>query len=87
MSFLRHILPATKSDIDHIMSKANEALLEFKAQIAKVKEEVLNKLTELETQLADQDLPDDAKATLAEAKALVQAVDDRIPDAPPPPTV
>lgn len=61
-------------------------LVALKTQLTKVGNEVLGKLAELETALANQgNATPEVEAALAALKTSVQAVDDLIPDAPTPP--
>lgn len=59
---------------------ANLAILD--ATLTKAKSEILNRITELETSLADVDIPMEAQDALAALAATATSLDDIIPDAP-----
>lgn len=80
----------TKHDLremeQRIMAKVSElkAMIDgVKAQVVKAKDEITDKIAKLEAALGDAELPPEAVTALEELKAVVQTVDDIVPDAPP----
>lgn len=66
--------------------KLNElatALTGLSAQFNKATAEIVAKISDLETALADTDIPDEATVMIEELKAQAKALDDIVPDAPP----
>lgn len=57
----------------------------IKDQVTKAKEEILKRIADLETALANVELPAEAETALNALKSAVQEVDDINPDVPPPP--
>lgn len=86
----------TQRDIDYavnvlklfIMAKVsglNTSLTEIKANLTEGTDEILAKITKLEEQLGnmDQDIPEDATATLEEIKSMASRLASVVPNAPP----
>jgi hypothetical protein len=70
------------------MSKLSELANKLGAldeQLTKAKDEILAKLDELQTALADMDIPADAQAILDNLGTLAQTLDDIVPDPAPAP--
>lgn len=90
-SWWSRYVPATLSDLDgleeRIMMKVSEIQAQLDAvgaQLTKAKDEILAKIAALEAALGDADVPAEAEAALEALKAQAQALDDIVPDAPPP---
>lgn len=91
--FLRHLLPASKSDIDEledlIMAKAEEsvaALTALKDQLTKANGEIQKKIQDLVDAAANADVPQAVVDAIEALKPAAQTLDDIVPDAPTPPT-
>jgi len=68
-----------------IIMKLNELATQLgglAAQLDKASSEIVAKIDELETALADTEIPDEATVMIEELKAQAQALDDIVPDAP-----
>lgn len=61
-----------------IMGAVQDAVNQITTQLGKAKNEILDKITDLETQIAAGETPD-----LTELKAAAQALDDVVPDSVP----
>lgn len=59
-------------------------LNDLSVQLNKATGEIIDKITSLENALVDTDLPEDVAMLLGELKTQVKALDDIVPDAPPP---
>lgn len=101
MEFLRNFHQVTRDlkEIKQLLESQDMKLNELGTDLAKVKEQLNHvfgeqqtainqakaKITELEGQLANADVPQEAVDTLGEIKGLIQTTDDLIPeDATPP---
>jgi hypothetical protein len=80
-AFLRRII-RQQEEANVKLAELLQALTDLHAQIEKAKIEIITKITELETALADVDLPADAQAKLDELKIVAQSLDDIVPDQP-----
>lgn len=86
---------ATKRDLDAMEERLNVKASELKGQADEIKNlslkvlsEIRSKIDQLNDQLNDPELPADAVAALADAKATLSQLDEIVPDAGelPPPT-
>lgn len=80
-AFLRRII-GQQGEMLMKLSELLDALIGLQDQIDKAKTEIITKITELETALADVDLPAEAQTKMSELVALAQALDDIVPDQP-----
>lgn len=64
------------------LSELAAALTTVGDQVTKAKDEIVAKITALEASLSDVEIPAEAQTNLDALKALAQALDDIVPDAP-----
>ena len=62
------------------LSELSTAVAEVSTQLAKAQGEILGRIADLETALADVDLPADAVDALTALRAQTQSLDDIVPD-------
>ena len=67
------------------LSELTTAIAGVSAQLTKAQEEILAKITALETALIDVDLPEDAAAAIEALRGQAQVLDDIVPDVVPDP--
>lgn len=67
------------------LSELTTAIAGVSAQLTKAQEEILAKITALETALIDVDLPEDAAAAIEALRGQAQGLDDIVPDVVPEP--
>ncbi len=67
------------------LSELTSAIAGVSAQLTKAQDEILGKITALETALIDVDLPEDAAAAIEALRSQTQALDDIVPDVVPEP--
>mgnify|MGYP001766201502 CR=1 FL=1 len=68
-----------------ILMKLSELAMQLSAlaaQLDKAAGEIVAKIDDLETALADTEIPEEAATAIEELKAKAQALDDIVPDAP-----
>ena len=69
--------------LESMMGAVSEALAGVSDQLAKAKTEIVTKISDLETQLANSgNLSPEDQAAIDAVKAAAQALDDVVPDAP-----
>lgn len=82
-SWWNRLLPATRKDIDRIMTKLDELqgiIDKIDDQLTKATTEITNAINDLKNQLANVDIPPGAQASLDKLTALAQGLDDIVPD-------
>lgn len=73
-------------DLEELLMKVSElsaAIAALSAQLARVQDEILSKIADLEAALGDADVPEEAADALTALRLTVQALDDLVPDADP----
>src|SRR5678809_5185 len=88
-SWLKHVLPATRHDIERILMNQAElaqALKELTAQLQKANAELQAKIKALTDAIGNNtgDVPQEVVDAANALKVAVQGVDDIVPDAAPP---
>lgn len=84
--FLWAMLSKQHEEIIMKLSELNGVVAGLGTQLAKVQQEILGRIADLEAALTDVEVPEAAVTALADLAVAVQGLDDIVPDAIPDPT-